>query len=36
MNGENDDSQYSGLFYFMLTIGIIGVMGIIMVCGSIQ
>ena len=36
MDGSGEDSGYSGLFYFMLTIGIIGLIGFIVVCGSIQ
>lgn len=35
MDGS-EDSGYSGLFYFMLMIGIIGVIGFVMVCGGIQ
>ena len=36
MDGSSEDNGYSGLFYFMLTIGIIGIIGFVMVCGSIQ
>lgn len=32
---DSEDSGYSGLFYFMLMVGIIGVIGFVMVCGSI-
>jgi hypothetical protein len=35
MDGS-EDSEYSGLFYFMLMIGMIGVIGFIIVCGSSQ
>ena len=34
MDGS-EDSEYSGLFYFMLLVGIVGVVGFVMVCGSI-
>ena len=32
---DDQDSGYSGLFYFMLVIGIIGVIGFVTVAGSI-
>ncbi len=35
MDGS-EDGEYSGLFYFMLMVGIIGIIGFVMVCGSIQ
>jgi hypothetical protein len=36
MDGDSKDSEYSGLFYFMLMVGIIGVIGFVVICGSIQ
>ncbi len=35
MDGS-EDGEYSGLFYFMLMVGIIGIIGFVMVCGGIQ
>jgi hypothetical protein len=36
MDADGEDGGYSRLFYFMLMIGVIGVIGFIMVCGSVQ
>ena len=30
---DGDKNEYSGLFYFMLIVGIIGVLGFVMVAG---
>jgi hypothetical protein len=36
MDGDSSGGGYSDLFYFMLVVGIIGVVGFAVVCGSIQ
>ncbi len=33
--GDGEGGGYSDLFYFMLIVGIIGVIGFVIVCGSI-